>query len=115
MATKAIKPPKSKGFEVCNHFWRLEEYGALKVPTGKERGLPPSKQDRNMRRCLVLLCLGLPLLGFSQNDEAYGKKIREYTTESFFLPDTVDHLPASNSVPSPDKFLGHYCWRPKRF
>jgi len=65
-----------------------------------------------MRRCSFLLALVLPMLVNAQNDEAYGKKIREYTTESFFLPDTVDHLPASRSVPSPDKFLGHIVGAP---
>jgi Zinc carboxypeptidase len=41
------------------------------------------------------------------NDEEYGKKIKEFTTEPFFLTDLVDHLPASSTVPSPDKILGH--------
>ena len=42
----------------------------------------------------------------AQNDEVYGKKIREYTTESFFLTDLVDHLPLSSKVPSPMKHFG---------
>ncbi|MGA2095326.1 MAG: M14 family zinc carboxypeptidase [Candidatus Acidiferrum sp.] len=41
------------------------------------------------------------------NDEEYGKKIHEFTTEPFFITDLVDHLPASSTVPSPDKILGH--------
>jgi hypothetical protein len=40
-------------------------------------------------------------------DEAYTKKIREYTTEPFFLTELVDHLPASDSVPNPEKVLGY--------
>ncbi len=43
---------------------------------------------------------------FAQNDEAYGKKIKEYTTEPFFLTELVDHLPASSKVPSPMKHFG---------
>ncbi|MEO5936136.1 MAG: M14 family zinc carboxypeptidase, partial [Terriglobales bacterium] len=35
----------------------------------------------------------------------YGKKIREYTTEKFFLTEIVDHLPQSSCVPSPDVHL----------
>ncbi|HUQ49206.1 MAG TPA: M14 family zinc carboxypeptidase [Terriglobales bacterium] len=35
----------------------------------------------------------------------YGKKIKEYTTESFFITELVDHLPQSSCVPSPDTFL----------
>ena len=39
-------------------------------------------------------------------DAGYTAKIREYTTEPFFLTELVDHLPASDTVPSPLKFLG---------
>jgi hypothetical protein len=46
------------------------------------------------------------------NDEEYGKKIHEFTTEPFFLTDLVDHLPASATVPSPDKILGHIAGAP---
>jgi hypothetical protein len=48
----------------------------------------------------------------SAKDEEYGKKIREFTTEPFFLTDLVDHLPASATVPSPDKILGHIVGAP---
>jgi len=40
------------------------------------------------------------------NDAAYGEKIREYTTDERFLNDMVDHLPASETVPSPLKHFG---------
>lgn len=43
---------------------------------------------------------------FAQNDEGYGKKIKQYTTETFFLTDLVDHLPFSSKVPSPMKHFG---------
>ncbi|HUQ20308.1 MAG TPA: M14 family zinc carboxypeptidase [Gemmatimonadaceae bacterium] len=39
-------------------------------------------------------------------DEEYTKKIREYTTESFFLSPLVDYLPASSTVPTPKAVLG---------
>ncbi|MFL5489363.1 MAG: M14 family zinc carboxypeptidase [Gemmatimonadaceae bacterium] len=39
-------------------------------------------------------------------DEEYTKKIREYTTEPFFLSPLVDYLPASPSVPTPKAVLG---------
>ncbi|MGH9742851.1 MAG: M14 family zinc carboxypeptidase, partial [Candidatus Acidiferrum sp.] len=48
----------------------------------------------------------------SANDEEYGKKIHEYTTEPFFITKLVDHLPASATVPSPDKILGHIVGAP---
>ena len=62
---------------------------------------------------LASLCApGLHAQGAPANDEAYGKKIHEFTTEPFFLTDLVDHLPASNTVPSPDKILGHIVGAP---
>jgi hypothetical protein len=39
-------------------------------------------------------------------DEEYTKKIREYTTETFFLSPLVDYLPASSTVPTPKAVLG---------
>jgi hypothetical protein len=42
----------------------------------------------------------------------YGKKIKEYTTEKFFITELVDHLPASTCVPSPDQVLGHIVGAP---
>src|SRR5437762_11891597 len=41
------------------------------------------------------------------NNAAYAAKVREYTTESYFMTELVDHLPASDKVPSPDKILGY--------
>ncbi len=42
----------------------------------------------------------------------YGKKIKEYTTEKYFITELVDHLPASTCVPSPEKVLGHIVGAP---
>ncbi|HEY1951892.1 MAG TPA: M14 family zinc carboxypeptidase, partial [Gemmatimonadaceae bacterium] len=39
-------------------------------------------------------------------DEDYTRKIREYTTEPFFLSPLVDYLPASSTVPTPKVVLG---------
>jgi hypothetical protein len=39
-------------------------------------------------------------------DEEYTRKIREYTTETFFLSPLVDYLPASATVPTPKAVLG---------
>ncbi|HEX8069413.1 MAG TPA: M14 family zinc carboxypeptidase [Pyrinomonadaceae bacterium] len=47
-------------------------------------------------------------------DEAYTAKIREYTTEKYFLTELVDHLPASASVPSPEKVLGYVVGTPNK-
>ncbi|MGH9914504.1 MAG: M14 family zinc carboxypeptidase, partial [Pyrinomonadaceae bacterium] len=45
-------------------------------------------------------------------NEEYTRKIREYTTEPYFSTELVDHLPASNKVPSPDKILGYVIGTP---
>src|SRR3989338_11046842 len=39
-------------------------------------------------------------------DEEYTKKIKEYTTETFFLSPLVDYMPASKTVPTPKAVLG---------
>lgn len=48
----------------------------------------------------------------SSNDGGYTKQIREYTTESFFSTNLVDHLPNSSTVPTPEKILGHIVGAP---
>jgi len=63
---------------------------------------------------VVMSCATARLLAQSDSasNEEYGKKIREFTTEKFFITDLVDHLPASANVPSPDKILGHIVGAP---
>lgn len=45
-------------------------------------------------------------------DKEYTSKILEYTTEKFFLTELIDHLPASESVPTPLSILGHIVGAP---
>ena len=45
-------------------------------------------------------------------DEEYTKKIKEYTTESFFLSPLVDYLPAKAGVPTPKAVLGDIAGAP---
>lgn len=47
-------------------------------------------------------------------DEGYTAKIREYTTEPFFTTELVDHLPASTTVPTPEKILGYVIGAPNK-
>jgi len=77
------------------------------------RGLHPR------RRIVVAAALFLSFAAISVNaqtasvnDEGYTKKIRDYTTEPFFLTNLVDHLPASSTVPTPEKVLGHIVGAP---
>ena len=45
-------------------------------------------------------------------DEEYTKKIKEYTTEPFFLSPLVDYLPSSKNVPTPKAVLGDIAGAP---
>ncbi|RLC07971.1 MAG: hypothetical protein DRI24_24055, partial [Deltaproteobacteria bacterium] len=55
-----------------------------------------------------LLPLLVPVTVEAQgNDQEYTAKILEFTTEPFFATPLVDHLPASETVPTPLDFLGH--------
>ena len=69
------------------------------------------------QRLLTATLLGC-LTGLAQStqkmNDAYGAKIKEYTTEPYFLTEMVDHLPASDTVPSPDKVLGYVIGTPNR-
>ncbi len=47
-------------------------------------------------------------------DEEYTKRIREYTADPAFLTELVDHLPASDRVPTPLKVLGYIAGAPDR-
>ena len=68
----------------------------------------------------MLLCLfsfSLPAMAQSSsctvtNDIEYGKRIKEFTTESFFSTELVDHLAVSSCVPAPDAFLHHVIGAP---
>ncbi|MGH7541082.1 MAG: M14 family zinc carboxypeptidase, partial [Gemmatimonadota bacterium] len=55
----------------------------------------------------ALLLALVPASAVAQSgDEAYAEKIREYTTDPRFLSDLVDHLPESETVPSPLEHFG---------
>ncbi len=63
----------------------------------------------------IAVALLLAVCAFGQKiDEGYTAKIREFTTEPFFLTELVDHLPASDRVPTPEKFLGYIAGAPDK-
>lgn len=66
-----------------------------------------------LRKIACCLLLVAPLAFASDNAE-YTAKIKEYTTEPFFLTELVDHLPDSATVPSPDKILGYVIGTPNK-
>ena len=70
---------------------------------------------RPSRIVALLPCLAVSSLALAQgNDEAYTRRIREFTTDPMFLTELVDHLPASATVPSPEKVLGYAVGTPDR-
>lgn len=61
------------------------------------------------------LCLQAQTSAVAQKmDDGYAKKVREATTDPSFLTELVDHLPASDKVPTPEKFLGYIAGAPNR-
>jgi hypothetical protein len=55
-----------------------------------------------------------PVVVAQQNDAAYTAEILKDTTEKFFLTELVDHLPASATVPTPQKVLGYIAGAPNK-
>ncbi|MBU4329010.1 MAG: hypothetical protein KKB53_00745 [Acidobacteria bacterium] len=64
----------------------------------------------------TVLCLALfsNSLRAEQIDETYTAKIREFTTEPFFMTKYVDHLPAAEGIPTPLDILGRIAGAPDR-
>src|SRR5690348_9600235 len=60
----------------------------------------------------LLACVSL--LAQQPQDTEYTAKIKQYTTEPFFLTELVDHLPASTTVPTPEKVLGYAIGTPQK-
>jgi hypothetical protein len=61
------------------------------------------------RFAIVLLFAALAISAFAQqpDDAEYTKQIRQFTTGPNFATELVDHLPASDKVPSPLKLNGY--------
>ena len=76
-------------------LWQFTSAAAAQKPD-KEKSAHPASTTRSSGRSNP-----------PTNNPAYGAKIKEYTTESYFMTELVDHLPASDKVPSPDKILGY--------
>ena len=75
--------------------------------------------NRSLLGVVFCLCMfGASALGQSSgpctvtDHTEYAKKIKEFTTEPFFITELVDHLPLSSCVPPPDAFLHHIVGAP---
>jgi hypothetical protein len=70
----------------------------------------------------ILFLTGALSVGWAQdrsaptqaNDAEYTAKIKQYTTEPFLTTELVDHLPASATVPTPEKVLGYVIGAPNK-
>jgi hypothetical protein len=69
---------------------------------------------RKLTFCIAIFLSAFALAAQQKNDDAYTAKIREYTTESFLSTELVDHLPASATVPTPEKVLGYIVSAPNK-
>ena len=69
---------------------------------------------RNIRRAFAIaLIAAVPALAQQQPiDSAYTAKIKEYLRDARITTELVDHLPASNTVPTPLKFHGRIVGTP---
>jgi len=72
--------------------------------------------SKNLLSSALLACVSLFAQPKSPQklDAGYTAKIRQYTTEPFFLTELVDHLPASDTVPTPEKILGYPIGTPQK-
>ncbi len=55
---------------------------------------------------------GFKVIWSQTNDPVYAEKIKEYTTDSSFINDLVDHMPQSEIVPSPLQHFGEIIGAP---
>lgn len=60
---------------------------------------------------LATMLVAPPVIA-QETDQEYTARILEFTTEPFFLTPSVDHLPASATVPTPLEILGHIVGAP---
>jgi hypothetical protein len=88
--TKETKPPQAKPAQAPKTQTTKPAKGAKPVPI-TEADLAMAKPGRDPNQPI---------------DEEYTKKIKEYTTESFFLSPVIDYMPASTTVPTPKAILG---------
>jgi hypothetical protein len=81
-----------------------------------------SRSKRSMRRrdvvalAFVAACVAVQTLGAQATtqkiDQEYTAQIKKYLSDPRISTELVDHLPASASVPTPLKFLGHIVGAP---
>ena len=72
---------------------------------------PASAQTRNTQSRKTAPSAAAP----QKMDEEYTRLIKEYLQDPRITTELVDHMPGSDTVPSPLKFLGRIPGKPSRF
>ena len=86
---------------------------AAPATAGQAAGQPRFAQARGPAADRAALATAKPgRLATQPIDEEYTKKIKEYTTETFFLSPVIDYMPASKTVPTPKAILGDIAGAP---
>src|SRR5882724_5372137 len=67
---------------------------------------------RGLRRAVLVLALACIPAAAQRIDQEYTRLIKEYLQDSRITTEYVDHMPASDTVPSPLKFLGRIPGKP---
>jgi len=67
----------------------------------------PLGATRRLLVPLLALAVALPVHAQQRNDEEYTRQIRQFLRDPRITTELVDHLPASNTVPTPLKHFGH--------
>src|SRR5262245_52401687 len=74
---------------------------------------PGGRMFRTARRVLIgIAAFSVPAIAQQPNDAEYTAKIKEYLRDPRITTELVDHLPASNTVPTPLKFHGRIIGTP---
>jgi hypothetical protein len=85
----------------------------LTAPVAAQKKTAPNEPQKSSKSAPLDLATARPGRDPNQPvDEEYTKKIKEYTTETFFGSPLVDYLPASKTVPTPKVVLGDIAGAP---
>ncbi len=98
--SKPANPPETK------QSTPAAKPAAKPATAGKKAGAPPPITEADLATAKPGRDPNQPI------DEEYTKKIKEYTTETFFLSPVVDYMPASKTVPTPKAVLGDIAGAP---
>lgn len=110
MTAKVAAKRNSWRRSVCVSFFVTVALG-LAIPASRANGSDSSEPSASAKKTAAS---SKTKTAAQSLDADYTAKIREYTTEPYLSTPLVDHLPASPTVPSPDKILGYAIGTPNK-